>query len=94
MIKALLISLFFWVVVVPGAVGSFLILRFLLGSDPVLYFFLVFLAVCVGAIVTVFGPILFPLEVASEFHPSFDDPEITTHQEERNADPYKVEVRP
>ena len=93
MIKALFIALFFWVVIVPGAVGSFLILRFLLGSDPVHYFFLVFLAVSVSAIVTVFGPILLPLEVASEFDPSFDNPEIRTHQEEKNADPYKVQVR-
>lgn len=85
MIKALFISLVFWVVIVPGAIGSFLILRCLLDSDPVLYYLLIFVAVGVSALATVLGPILFPLQVAGESDSSFPDPQIPTCQEDRSA---------
>ena len=93
MIKALAISLFLWVVIDPDAVGSFLILRSLLGSDPVLYFFLVFFAVWLSALAAVLGPVLFPLIVATEYEPSFENPQIFTSEEERSADTCDVEVR-
>lgn len=92
MLKALVIALVFWVAIIPVTVGSFLILRFLFGSDPALYFFLVAFAVCVSGMVIVFGLVLFPAEVASEFDSRFDSPQITSHQEERNAHPYDIEV--
>ncbi len=83
MIKALFISLIFWVVVVPGAIGGSLVLRFLLDSDLAPSYLLTSLAVTALAIV--FGPILFPLQVAGESDRSFHDPKITTRQEDRSA---------
>ena len=85
MIKALLICLLFWVVILPGAIGSYLILRFLVQSDPALYFLLAFLAGAVSVLVAVLGPILFPLQMASNPVRSFHDSEITTRQENKNA---------
>ena len=84
MIKALLICLFFWVFIVPGAIGSYLILRFAVQSDATLYF-LLSLAVGVSALATALGPLLFPLQVAGEPVSGFHDSEINTSQEDTSA---------
>jgi heme A synthase len=85
MIKALLIGLLFWVVIVPGAIGSYMILTFLEQSVPARYFLLAFLAGCVSALAAVLGPILFPLQIAGNPARSLHDREITTRQEDRSA---------
>jgi hypothetical protein len=85
MIKALLVCLLFWVVVVPGAIASYLILRFLLQSDSAPYFLLSSVAVGVSALATVLGPILFPLQIVSEPASSSHDSKITTSQEDTSA---------
>ena len=75
--KALLVCLLFWVVVVPGAIGSYLILRFLLDSDPALSYLLAVLAATVSVLSISLGPIVFPLHVAADHRESFCDSEVT-----------------
>lgn len=93
MINALIICLLFWVFIVPGAIGSYLILRFAVQSDPALYFLLSSLAVGVSALATVLGPILFPLQVAGEPVSGLHDSEVTTSQEDKSAKTSRVNVR-
>lgn len=83
--KALVVCLFFWVFIVPGAVGSYLIVRFTVQSDPTLYFFLSPLAVGVSALATVLAPILFPLQVAGEPVSGFQGSEINPSQEDKSV---------
>ena len=83
--KALLVCLLFWVVVVPGAIASYLILGFLLQFDSAPYFLLSFVSVGVSALAAVLGPILFPLQIASEPASRFHDSEITRSQEDTSA---------
>jgi len=77
MIKALVICLLFWVVIVPGAIGSFLICRFFLDSDPALSCLLAVLAAAVSVLSISLGPIVFPFHVATDHRESFYDSEIT-----------------
>lgn len=84
MIKALFICLLFWVLVVPAAIGTYLILRFVVQSDPAPYF-LLSSAAGVSALATVLGPILFPLHVGSQPVTSFHDSQLTTFREDKSA---------
>lgn len=77
MIRALVICLLLWVFIVPAAIGTYLILRFVVQSDPAPYF-LLSSAVGVSALATVLGPILFPLHVGSQPVTSLHDSQITT----------------
>jgi hypothetical protein len=77
MIKGLVICLLFWVVIVPGAIGSFLIFRFFLDSHPPLSYLLAVLAAAVSVLSISLGPIVFPLHVATDYRESFYDLEIT-----------------
>lgn len=85
MIKALVICLLFWVFVVPGAIGSYLILRFAVQSHATLCFLLSSLAVGVSALAAVLGPILFPLQVAGEPVSGFHGSETNTSQEDKSV---------